>query len=579
MADLKKRIDCAMKRKKCDLVIKNVSVFNVFTGKTEACDIAVADGAVVGLGSGYEGARVYDGQGSVAIPGLMDAHIHVESSTLSPEAFAQIVCAHGATAIVADPHEIVNVCGVQGAEYMKESFHRLSVNGTSPLDVYLQLPSCVPATPFETSGAVIGGRETERELARDIFFGLGEVMSYPSVLGAEEDMLRKLQAADELGKVADGHAPGLSGDGLNAYLCGGMRTDHENLTPEECREKVARGMYVQVRCGSSTNNLADVAKACDGFNFRRFITCTDDKNARDLSQRGHLDDLLRRLVAAGVPSERAVVMATLNVAECYRLKGKGAIAPGYCADIALVNDLKDFRVKATFKSGELTAENGRALFEGKRYLPDSVLGTVHVKDLSAKDFAIPCKSGKLRALGVSPQSTIVTHEEIVSVGVKNGFADLTGTGLCKLAVVERHFASGRIGLGVVKGYGFKGGAIGISVAHDAHNLVVLGDSDEAMARVVALLKKAGGGMALVSAEGEETFPFDIAGLMSSAPLEEVVKGAGDITVHAQQMGVTEGIESFMTLVFLSLAVIPNLRLTDHGLVDVNRFEIVPLEVN
>ncbi|MDE5896962.1 MAG: adenine deaminase [Clostridia bacterium] len=578
MADLKKRIDCAMKRKKCDLVITGVKVFNVFTGKLDEGDIAVADGAVVGIGKGYEGIRSYDGKGAVAIPGLMDAHIHVESSTLSPEAFAQIVCAHGATAIVADPHEIVNVCGIQGAEYIRESFDRLSVNGVCPLDVYLQLPSCVPATPFETSGAVIDGKETERELARDIFFGLGEVMNYPGVIGSDPDMLQKLQAADALGKVADGHAPGLTGDALNAYLCGGMRNDHENLTPEECREKVAKGMYIQVRCGSSTNNLADAVKACDEFNFRRFITCTDDKNARDLSQKGHLDDLLRRLVSAGMPAERAVVMATLNVAECYRLKGKGAIAPGYCADLALVNNLKDFRVQATFKCGHLVAEGGKALFEGKRYLPESVLGTVRVKDLTPKDFAIPCKSGKLRAICVSPQSTIVTQEEIVTVGVKNGYADLTGTGLCKLAVVERHFASGRIGLGVVKGYGFKGGAIGISVAHDAHNLVVLGDSDEAMARVVALLKQTGGGMALVSANGEETFPFDIAGLMSSAPLEEVVKGAGDITVHAQNMGVTEGIESFMTLVFLSLAVIPNVRLTDYGLVDVNRFQIVPLEV-
>ena len=577
MADLKARIDCAMKRKKCDLMIRNVKIFNVFTGKTEEGEIAVKDGVTVGIGSGYEAERTYDGKGAVAIPGLMDSHIHVESSTLSPEAFAQVVCAHGATAIVADPHEIVNVCGVQGAEYVKESFNRLSVNGKRPLDVYLQLPSCVPATPFETSGAVIDGKETKRELARDLFFGLGEVMNYPGVLFADGDMLEKLNAAEELGKVADGHAPGLTGDGLNAYLCGGMRTDHENLTPEECKEKVARGMYVQVRCGSSTNNLKDVAVACDGFNFRRFVTCTDDKNARDLSQRGHLDDLLRRLVAAGVPAERAVVMATLNVAECYRLKGKGAIAPGYSADIALVNDLKDFRVQAVFKEGELTAENGRALFTAERYLPKEILSTVNVKEVSAKDFAIPCKSGKLRAISVSPHSTILTQEEVVSVPVKEGVAEIAGTGLCKLAVVERHFASGRIGLGVVKGYGFKGGAIGISVAHDAHNLVVLGDSDEAMARVVELLKKAGGGMALADGAGEDVFPFDIAGLMSSAPLEEVVRRTDELTVRAEKMGVTKGVEAFMTLVFLSLAVIPNVRLTDYGLVDVNQFKVVPLE--
>lgn len=567
-----------MKRAKCDLVIKGAKIFNVFTGKTESGDIAVKNGVIAGIGTGYEGEKVYDAAGLTVLPGFLDAHIHVESSTLSPEAFAQIVCAHGATGIVADPHEIVNVCGVAGAEYIKESFNRLRVGDKHPLDVYLQLPSCVPATPFETSGAVIDGKETERELARELFFGLGEVMNFPAVIAGDEDMLRKLNAAKKLGKVADGHAPAVTGDALNAYLCGGMKTDHENISVEECKEKAARGMYVQVRCGSSTNNLKDAVQAVDEFNFRRFITCTDDKNARDLSVRGHLDDLLRRLVKEGMPAERAVIMATLNVAECYGLKGRGAVAPAYFADLTLVEDMKDFRVRAVFKEGELTAENGKALFSAERYLPKSVLGTVHVKEPSADDFKIPCKSGKLRAIAVSPQSTIVTQEEIVTVPVKDGYACLEGTGLCKLAVVERHFASGRVGLGVVKGYGFHGGAIAISVAHDAHNLVVLGDDDKAMTRAVALLKQAGGGMARVGADGEEVFPFDIAGLMSSASAEEVIRGTGEITAHAHAMGVTEGIEAFMTLVFLSLAVIPTVRLTDYGLVNVNQFAVVPLEV-
>ena len=577
--EIKTLIDCAMKRTKCDLVIKGGKIFNVFTGKTEEGDIAVKDGVIAGIGTGYEAEKVYDAKGLVVLPGLMDAHIHVESSTLSPEAFAQAVCAHGATAVVADPHEIVNVCGIEGAEYMKECFNRLRVGGKRPLDVYLQLPSCVPATPFETSGAVIDGKQTREELKRDLFFGLGEVMNYVGVIYNDADMLEKLEAAKATGKVADGHAPGLTGDGLNAYLCGGMKTDHENLTVEECKEKTARGMYVQVRCGSSTNNLKDVALASNEFNFRRFITCTDDKNARDLLEKGHLDDHLKRLVQAGVPAERAVIMATLNVAECYGLKGRGAVAPAYFADLTLVEDMKDFRVRAVFKEGELTAENGKALFTAERYLPKSVLGTVHVKEPKESDFAIPCKSGKLRAIVVSPESTILTMEEVVRVGVKNGYADLSGTGLCKLAVVERHFESGRVGLGIVKGYGFKGGAIGISVAHDAHNLVVLGDDDKCMAKVVSLLKQAGGGMARVSVTGEEeVFPFDIAGLMSSLPLEEVVSRTGAITAHAHAMGVTEGIEAFMTLVFLSLAVIPNVRLTDRGLVDVNQFKVVPLEV-
>ena len=562
-----------MKRTPCDLVIRNVRVFNVFTGTLEEGDLAIAEGRVAALGTGFEGREEYDGKGLVALPGFLDAHIHVESSMLSPEAFASLSVPHGTAGIVADPHEIVNVCGVEGAEYMKEAFSRLGE--VPPLDVYLQLPSCVPATPFETSGAVLGSKETEEELSRGLFFGLGEMMNFPGVLAADGETLGKIEAAHRFGKPVDGHAPDLSGDALCAYRAAGILTDHESLTAAECREKVARGMYIQIRCGSSVNNIADAKDAVDSYNFRRYLLCSDDKNAADLSGRGHLDDALRRLVAAGLPAEYAVAMTTINVAQCYGIPDVGALAPRYFADVVLVDDMKNFRVHAVFKRGKLVASEGKALFDSSaRYLPAAVRSTVKIKPVRPEDFRITCKGGKLRAMEVTPYG-LYTEETFVPA--PKGVLEVKGTDLLKLAVVERHHASGNLGLGLVKGYGFRGGALGISVAHDSHNLVIMGDDDRAMARAVALLEKAGGGMVLVSEKEEDVFPLDIAGLMSSADVREVVAHTGSIAEKARKMGVKECYEPFMTLVFLSLAVIPKLKLLDTGLFDLTKWSHVPLE--
>ena len=578
MQNLKRRIDCAAKREKCDLVIKNALVFSVFTGETEEGDIAVADGVVVAIGKGYEGEREYDAKGAAAIPGLIDAHIHVESSLLSPEAFASLAVPHGTTGIVADPHELVNVCGIAGAEYVREAFSRLFLDGINPLDVYLQLPSCVPATPFETSGAVIDGRETERELGRDLFFGLGEMMNYPAVVGADADVLRKLTAAKELDKVIDGHAPALTGEDLNGYLAAGIRTDHECISAEECMQKLARGMYIQLRNGSSAHNIDVNYKAMNAFNFRRFILCSDDKNAPDLARNGHMDDALRKLVRYGVPTAWAICCATLNTAECYGLKDKGAIAPAYSADIVLVNNLTDFDPIAVFKQGKLVAEHKKPLFQcNLRYLPKEVGSTVRIKDVTPDSFRMNVASGRARALYVVPDS-LVTEEVCVPVKTENGDVVLANTDLTKLAVVERHFATGNIGLALVKGYGLKNAAIGISVAHDSHNLVIMGDDNGKMARVTELLKEAGGGMAVVTDGREEVFPLDIAGLMSSASSEEVIARTAEIGELAKAQGIKEGYEPFMTLAFLSLAVIPKLRLTDRGLFDVETFAFTDTEI-
>lgn len=576
--ELKRLIGCASGREECDLLIKNVKIFNVFTGEISAGEIALAGGKIAGIGYGYRGKSVYDGGGATAIPGLIDSHIHVESSLLSPEAFASLAAAHGTTGIVADPHEIVNVCGIEGAEYIKEAFSRLSVGGVNPIDVYLQLPSCVPATPFETSGAAIDAEETAREIGRELFFGLGEMMNYPAVISGEEETLEKLQAAQEACKPIDGHAPTVSGQLLNAYAASGIATDHESENTAECLEKIACGMFVQLRGGSSASNLKSCASAVNEFNFRRFLICSDDKNARDLMRKGHVDDALRMLVQCGIDPSHAVCMATKNVADCYGLRGKGAIAPAYDGDIVLVKDMLSFAVAAVFKAGVLTVENGKALFDDEqKYFPAAVKNTVRIRSVKADDLKLDIKSGRARAMKVRPYG-LISDEEIVSVDCKDGDVILEGTSLLKIAVVERHFASGNIGLGLVKDFGLKGGALGITVAHDSHNMVMLGDNNEDMARIAAALEKAGGGMAIVQNGKEYVFPLDIAGLMSSASADEVIEKTESLTAIARKMGVKDCYEPFMTPAFLSLAVIPALKLTDRGLFDVTKFEFTTVEV-
>ena len=574
---MKRLIACAMKQEECDLVIRNVRLLNLFTGDTEEGDLAIADGKIVGLGKDYPAKKEIDAHGAYALPGFIDSHIHVESTMLSPEEFALLACAHGTTGIVADPHELTNVCGIAGAEYLAEAFARIRKGEISPLDVWLQLPSCVPATPFETSGAVIDGRETARELERDCFHGLGEMMNYPAVIAGEEDCLRKLEGAEKLKKVTDGHAPGVTGDALNAYACGGIKTDHECLNAQECREKLARGMYVMLRNGSSAHNVEENSKAINAYNYRRFLLCSDDKNAHDLSVCGHMDDALRKLVACGVPAAEAVAAATLNPAECYGLKGKGALAPSYDADIVLAEDLVSFRVRAVFKAGEEIARDGKALFScEKKYLPDTVRDTVKIKPCRAEDFRLRLKGDRAHAMRMLPHN-LITKNEIVSVQRTADDVVVKGSDLLKLAVVERHFASGNIGLGLVAGYGLHGGAIGISVAHDSHNLVILGDDNADMARVAALLERVGGGMALVCGGEEKVFPLDIAGLMSSASAEVISEKTAEISRRAKEMGVRDGYEPFMSLAFLALPVIPELKLTDKGLFDVVNFRLTEID--
>lgn len=568
---LEKYINAARRVTKADLVLKNATYLDVFTGKLKKGDIAVAGEKIVGIGE-YEGEKQIDCSALTVLPGYIDGHVHIESSQLSPEEFASLIVPRGTTTIIADPHEITNVCGMAGCEYIAKA------SANVPLDVKIQLPSCVPATPFETSGAVLNGKDIAENITNEYIFGLGEFMNYPGVLFCDKDVIQKLEAAHEHGKVIDGHAPAVYGYDLNGYLCGGISTDHECVYADEIEEKISKGMYVHIRHGSSTQNLGN-AKYITPANMRRFILCTDDRHAADLKEKGHLDDALRRLVADGLDPITAVTCATLNCAECYGLKFRGGIAPFWLADLVVVDNLKNFNAQYVIKRGKLVAEKGKPLFDtSKRYLPENVLNTVHVKDLKAEDFILKINSPKAKAMTIEPGG-VVTGCEIVDVTHENGDVVVKGTDLLKLAVVERHHMTGNIGRALFKGYGLKGGAMGITIAHDSHNIILMGDDNEAMAKAANKLKEIGGGMVLVNSKtGEvDSLTLDIGGLMSSRDAESLQRDSRALIEKAHAMGVKREYEAFMSLAFLSLAVIPRLKLVDKGLFDVEKFAFTTLE--
>ena len=567
---LEQYIDAAVGRKKAETVLKNGRFVNVFTGEICEGDIAVEGGKIVGFGK-YEGETEYDLAGKTAVPGLIDAHVHIESSQLSPEEFARLVLPRGTTTAIADPHEITNVCGIAGAKYIADA------SENTPLEVKVMLPSCVPATAFETSGATLTGADTEKYIGADFIHGLGEFMNYPGVLYKDSEVMKKLAAARKAGKVVDGHAPATSELGLNAYIAAGISTDHECTSPEEALEKVSKGMYVHLREGSATRNVAANCGAANAANLRRFLLCTDDRHAADLKAKGHLDNALRVAVAAGMNPVWAIIAATLNSAECYRLYGKGAIAPGYDADIAVFDDLKNFNCAMVFKGGRLVAKEGKALFKtGEKYLPAEVKNTVHVGNVAPDDFKIKLKGRRANVIRLL-KDNVVTEKVVREVESENGDVKLCGTDLLKLAVVERHHGTGNIGLGLLEGYGLKNGAIALTIAHDSHNIIVLGDNNADMAAAVAELKRIGGGMAIAEGGKAQSLPLDIAGLMSSLPAEEYIAQSEKLLEKAYSMGVSRDVEAFMSLSFLALLVIPSLKLSDRGLFDADKFELCSID--
>lgn len=567
---MKRLIAAAAGREKADLVLKNAKIVNVFAQTVEEGDVAIAGNRIAGIGR-YEGIQEIDCEGKTLIPGLIDAHMHIESAQLTPEELACAVLPHGTTTLIADPHEIANVCGTAGMEYLAEA-----CAGT-PLTVKFMFPSCVPATPYENSGAVLDAAAVKEHLSDLYIHGLGEFMNYPGVIGGAEDDVEKLCLAASRGMTVDGHAPSLTGKELNAYLCGGISTDHECVEKEEIEEKLARGMYVHLREGSATRNAAKNAAAVNEKNMRRFLLCTDDRHPCDIVKNGHIDNILRILVQEGVDPVAAVTMGTLNAAECYSLKNMGAIAPFYLADVVCVEDLVSFRAAFVLKNGKLAAKDGRALFSCEKKIDPRVLNTVHIGSLKKEDFDLVSRSENVKVIRLLPKN-VVTEKIVRKVSLQEGKAEIAGTDLLKLAVVERHKATGNVGLGLIEGYGLKNGAIALTVSHDSHNIIVLGDTSENMYAAVREIERIGGGMVLAeNGKIADELPLEIAGLMSRLPIGEFESRLQRMIKKAHDMGVSAELEPFMSLSFLALVVIPELKITDRGLFDVKKFAFTPIE--
>lgn len=548
-----------------DLLISNVNLVNTLSGTIHSASVAVRNGIVLGFGE-YRAAKVFDGRDAYLCPGFIEAHIHIESTLLAPHVFAGAVASRGTAAVVCDPHEITNVLGVKGIEYFVQATRDL------PLAIYFMLPSCVPATHLENAGAKLGVRDMQGLLARypDRFPGLGEVMNFPGVIQGDSEVLEKLDMAKNL--VIDGHAPGLSGKDLNAYILAGPGSEHECVKYEEAREKLEKGMHIMIRQGTSQHNLEELLPLVNDQNWPCFSMVSDDRHPEDLDQQGHLDDNLRRAVRLGLDPVRAVQMVSINPARYFGLKRRGAITPGYSADMVLVEDLADFKISQVFLQGKALAEHS---FTSRVQPPGN---SMHIKGLSENTFAVPASGNKVRAIEIIP-GQIVTSTAIVKPRMMQGMAlPDPENGLVKLAVLERHRATGNVGLGFVLGLGFEGGALASTVAHDSHNLIIAGTNDQDMLTAAIELRNMGGGLVAVQ-NGKilAAAALPIAGLMSCQPLEDVVSSMAELDKACRLMGLTHS-NPFMILSFLALPVIPELKLTDKGLVDVNRFEVVDLWV-
>jgi adenine deaminase len=554
-----------------DLLLKNAKVVNVFTGEILEADVALAGEWIAAVGQGYEGEASIDLEGSYLIPGLIDTHVHIESSMVTPPQFARAIVPRGTTTVIADPHEIANVCGAEGIRYM------LAASEGLPLTVFINLPSCVPATHMGTSGAVL---EAEDLLAlRDLprVLGLAEFMNVPGAVLGLPGALEKLLAFH--GDHIDGHAPGITGKWLQAYAAAGPSTDHESMTAEEALEKARLGIYVLAREATAAKNLLAILPAITPANSRRFAFATDDRHPADLLQEGHIDHLLRLAIAHGLPPITAVQMATLNAAEAFGLKDRGAIAPGRRADLVVTASLESFRAEIVFSGGRIVARDGEPFGAWAEPQVDdhAVRDTVHL-DLSRLSFRIPAEGRKVRVIELIPDQ-VITGERVMEAKIVEGEAVADpDRDLLKLAVIERHRGTGNVGLGFIHGLGLKRGAIAGSVGHDCHNITVAGADDRSMRTAVEAVKRMGGG--LVAAEGEEVLaevPLPIAGLMSDAPLTEVEAQMEALLQAVRELG-SPLHDPMMQLGFLALEVIPKLKLTDQGLVDVDKFDFVPLWV-
>ena len=598
--DLKKMMDVAAGRRKASLVLKGGTIVNVFTERTEIGDIAIEDGCIAGIGE-YDGLVNVDMTGRYICPGFIDGHIHIESSMVSPPEFEKAVLPHGTTTVITDPHEIGNVAGCQGVDYMLKATEGLS------LDAFFVVPSCVPSTGLDESGAVLGPEDIKPYYENPRVLGLAEVMNSVGVVAGQEDLMGKLTEAGRRGKVIDGHAPFLRGNELNAYVCSGVWSDHECSDAGEALEKLGRGQWIMIREGTAARNLEALMPLFEAPYYERCMLVTDDKHPGDLISMGHIDYIIRRAVSLGADPIRAIKMGTFNAARYFGLKDRGAVMPGLRADLAVLEDLKDIRVAAVYKDGVLTAKEGVCLGAGKEKKRNYAAGeeprsagrentesaektaggletafprvfdSFHMDEVALEDLVLEPKGAMERVIQFKPHE-LLTEERLVPWQNTPGLAPGVSLeqDIVKAAVFERHLHTGHKGLGFVGGYGLKKGAVATSVAHDSHNLIVVGTNDRDMVLAANAVRKNRGGLA-VAAEGQVLgeLALPIGGVMSRLSVEEVEQQLQALKVLTRQLGISSDIDAFMTLAFVSLPVIPKLRINTYGVIDVDRQKQVP----
>ena len=590
VAILRRRIQVARGEMPADLVLRNANLVNVCSGEIYQADIAIVAGLIVGVGElraqagngaparRYHGNEERDLQGRWITPGLIDGHMHIESTMLVLSEFARIVVPRGVTAVMLDPHEFANVMGVEGIRYVLESGKNL------PLSAYVMLSSCVPASAFESPYQVLMAEDLLPLLDEERVLGLAEMMNVPGVLQGDEQVLAKIAATLRHGRVVDGHAPGVHAFDLNAYAAAGIQSDHECVTVDEARQRIRLGMWLMIREGSAAQNLDALLPLVQELHPPRVFFVTDDRDPLDLTTRGHIDSMVRQAIARGLDPVEAVRLASYNTAQYFRLYNRGAIAPGCVADLVVLDDLRTFKVESVYKDGLLVAQQGKLLVhtgysaDPGSYGTDAAYGnSIHIGTIAEQDLRIAGTPGLVEVIGIEPGQIITRHlREEAPLRDGEIVAD-PARDLLKLVVIERHSASGRVGLGLVKGFGLRQGAIASSVAHDAHNIVVAGVRDSDILRAAQVLAEIGGGFAcVVDGQIRATVPLPIGGLVSPLPAPELVSLLQALDTAAAELGCTLE-HPCMTLSFLSLSVIPALKLTDQGLIDVDTFTVCPLQ--
>lgn len=562
MEILKKGRRANIEQNKCDLVLKNGKFINVFTEEIEEGDIGIIGDTIIGIGS-YDGVEEIDCTAKIICPGFIDGHIHVESSMITPESYGKIALENGVTTVVADPHEIANVMGVEGISFMIDNAQR------SPLDIYFMMPSCVPSVAFEENGATLTAEDLSKFIDKIEVIGLGEVMDVPSVINQVPSMITKLESFRA--KNIDGHAPRISYRDLNQYILSGIKTDHECSTKEEALEKIKLGMYVLIREGSAAKNLKKLVLAVNNKNFRRFLFCTDDRHLEDLVEEGSINNAIKLSIEEGIDPIKAYIMGSYNGYTCYGIKDKGAIAPGYKADLVILNDLTKVDIYKVIKSGKKIDNRKNLTYAIKSK------NTMNIKKVKEEDFKVTSEGDKVNIIGVTPGS-LETKLIIKKGKIADGYLDMSEyEDILKIGVFERHKNTNHYSLGYLSGLGIKNCAIAQSIAHDSHNIIVVGDNDEDMAKAVNKLIDIGGGITIVS-EGMliDSLSLEIAGLMTNAPIDYVYNKLKILNSIVKEYGLTKNMDAFITLSFMSLPVIPEVKLTSKGLFSYDLFKFIKL---